>query len=406
MNLYIGIDWSERKHDASFMTEQGAVVGCLCFMHSCDGFAHFDATREQFGCAAADCVIGIETAHNLLIDFLWDRGYTQVYVIPPSVVKSKRSRMTTSGARTDRSDATLLAELLRTDRALLHPWRPGSALSRQLRAQVSYIIFLTKQVVAFSNRLRSSLVRYYPEALVVFSDITTQIALAFINAYPDPRQARALTYEQFLAFVDGHRYPKARNLPHCYARLQQARPTASPETTAAYAGQTQQQAQLLLALVKTKAGALRTLSQMFARSPDYAIFASLPGAGEYLAPALAAKFGEDRQRFPSAASVQELAGTCPVTEQSGRRRWVHFRRACDREFRNIAQKWASASIEKSVWAATYYAQQCARGASESLAYRRLANRWLAILWKLWMDNQAYDETRHLQDQVQRRQPQS
>lgn len=404
MHLYIGIDWSEKKHDASFMNEQGAIVGYLTFAHTCDGFAHFDATCQQFGCPAADVLIGIETAHNLLIDFVWDRGYEHIYVIPPSMVKSKRSRYTASGARTDRSDAILLAELLRTDRPLLHPWSPGSALSRKLRAQVSYLVFLTKQVVSFSNRLRSLLLRYYPEALVVFSDMTSQIALMFIAAYPDPQQARALTYEQFLAFVHQHRYPNARYLPLCYARLHQAQPHAAPQTAGAYAEQAQQQAELLLALVKAKTNALRAFGQMFAESPDHAVFASLPGAAEYLAPALAAKFGEDRARFPTAASVQQLAGTCPVTDQSGGRRWVHFRHACDREFRHITQQWAKASIERSLWAATYYAQQRAHGASESQACRCLANRWLAILWKLWQDKQPYDETRHLQDQANRRKP--
>jgi transposase len=47
---------------------------------------------------------------------------------------------------------------------------------------------------------------------------------------------------------------------------------------------------------------------------------SLPGAGELLAPSLLAKFGDDRARFPTAGSVQALAGTCPVTDQSGKKR--------------------------------------------------------------------------------------
>ncbi|HEX9595650.1 MAG TPA: hypothetical protein VF982_02130, partial [Anaerolineales bacterium] len=30
--------------------------------------------------AADDCLVGMETAHNVLIDYLWGRGYNQVYV--------------------------------------------------------------------------------------------------------------------------------------------------------------------------------------------------------------------------------------------------------------------------------------------------------------------------------------
>jgi hypothetical protein len=38
------------------------------------------------------------------------------------------------------------------------------------------------------------------------------------------------------------------------------------------------------------------------------------------------------------------------------------------------------------------------------AYRRLANRWLAIAWKLWQTKQPYDEAYHLQQRLQRSKP--
>ncbi len=70
-------------------------------------------------------MVGLETAHNLLIDFLWAHGYTQIYVLPPNLVKSNQGRHRQSGAKDDRCDATLMiAELVRTDRSHLYPWRP------------------------------------------------------------------------------------------------------------------------------------------------------------------------------------------------------------------------------------------------------------------------------------------
>ncbi|MBV7339969.1 hypothetical protein KFU94_69525 [Chloroflexi bacterium TSY] len=41
-------------------------------------------------------------------------------------------------------------------------------------------------------------------------------------------------------------------------------------------------------------------------------------------------------------SLQSLAGTCPVTKQSGKVRTVHFRRACDHDFRYFTQQFAAA----------------------------------------------------------------
>jgi hypothetical protein len=99
-----------------------------------------------------------------------------------------------------------------------------------------------------------------------------------------------------------------------------------------------------------------------------------------------------------------LAGTCPVTVKSGKKKWVKFRRGCNKEFRRIAQQFAMASKSRSGWAAAYWHEIRPRCHSDSHACRCLANRWLAIIWKLWQTRQAYDEDYHLQQRAQRRRP--
>jgi len=99
-----------------------------------------------------------------------------------------------------------------------------------------------------------------------------------------------------------------------------------------------------------------------------------------------------------------LAGTCPVTVASGKHKRVIFRHACDTEFRQITQQWARCSLRKSVWAVAYWQQVRSRSASDHDAYRRLANRWLAVLWKLWQSREPYDEAYHLQQRRLRSQP--
>jgi len=161
---------------------------------------------------------------------------------------------------------------------------------------------------------------------------------------------------------------------------------------------------LLLNLVKSKKNALRDLQTLFRQHPDCSVFDSLPGAGDLLAPALLAKFGDDRKRFPNPNSVQALAGTCPVTQSSGKRKFVHFRYACDREFRQIAQQWARSSLKRSVWANAYWERVRPHCHSRSHAYRCLANRWLAVAWKLWQIRQPYDEAYHLRQCALRSRP--
>jgi len=75
-------------------------------------------------------------------------------------------------------------------------------------------------------------------------------------------------------------------------------------------------ATLLLNTVRIKKATYKELGKLFVQHLDHDIFASLPGVGKLLAPALLVKFGDDRDRFPVPASVQILAGTCPVTSNS------------------------------------------------------------------------------------------
>ena len=140
--MYLGIDWSQAKHDACFLTDAGSIAARLTFAHQPDGFAKLDALRRQLGVPLDGCCVGVETAHSLLIDWLWTRGYTHLFVIPPNAVKSARQRYRQTGARTDQYDAFVIAEMLRTDQARLQPWYPDSPINQCIRAKVSLLLHL------------------------------------------------------------------------------------------------------------------------------------------------------------------------------------------------------------------------------------------------------------------------
>jgi transposase len=78
--------------------------------------------------------------------------------------------------------------------------------------------------------------------------------------------------------------------------------------------------------------------------PDYALFSAMPGAGPALAPRLLAAFGEPRERSTSAAEMQKYTGIAPVTERSGNKCWVHWRRHCPKFLRQTLVEWAAQSI--------------------------------------------------------------
>ena len=402
MKLLIGIDWGQDHHHVCILAANGSQQASFEISHTVEGFARLDAERAKFGVAAKECLVALETAHNLMVDYLWSHQY-QVYVIAPVVVKSSRGRYGASGAYTDASSAFLLADLLRTDLARFIPWRPDGELVRQMRAKLSLIDALQRDITRWSNRLLAVLLRVYPHPVGLFSELTTQIGLHFLMAYPTTQAAQGLSYQDFEAFCRQHRYPTSK-LPELYAYLQLPRPEPDPAALLAYQDEIPFLARTLLPLVQHRLQLIREVKELFGQHPDHFIFESLPGAGDLLAPGLLVKFGDHRERLPGAAIPQALAGTCPYTKQSSKKRAVLFRKACDHDFRRIAQQFAIESVKQSVWAATYWQEAYARCHSKSQAYRCLANRWLAIIWKMWQTRKPYDEAYHLKQRLLRRQP--
>ena len=401
MQLYIGIDWSRYKHDICILDQQGNPLAKFQIPHSAEGFAFLVERIRGFGSAPEDCFIAIECSYTLLIDFLWANGFTLIWVAPPNRVKAERTTRTSSGAKSDPGDAEVIADLVRTKRQRLQPWSPGSSILRRVQIQVRYIGHLTRDIVRQTNRLRDMLLRCFPAATGLFCNLDAQISLHFLQCFPTPQEASQLTWETFLQFARQHRYPAPRKLASRFIRLQQNTLHADPETAAAFRTMIVHTSETALAMVRAKYQALKELQALFLQHPLAPVFSSLPGAGVYLAPALLAKVGEDPSRFPSPASLQMLAGTCPVTEASGKRRLIKFRRACDHEFRTIAQQWARASLPESPWAQMYFQQIRIRCSNDAHAYRCLANRWLTVLWTLWQTQTPYDEDRHLKDRAAR-----
>jgi len=161
----------------------------------------------------------------------------------------------------------------------------------------------------------------------------------------------------------------------------------------------------LIATLRQGIAALdRQIEQAALAHPDFAIFDSFPGAGPVLAPRLLAAFGSQRDRYQSAAEIQQFSGIAPVLVRSGKTAWVHYRWACPKFLRQTFQKWAGHSIGFCDWARAYYEQQRIRGAGHHAAVRALAFKWIRIAFRCWKDRVPYDDSRYLQSLRQRGSP--
>jgi transposase len=137
-------------------------------------------------------VIGIETDRGLWVGALTAAGY-QVYAINPLAVAHYRDRHHVSGAKSDASDAKLLADLVRTDRhnhrSIAGDSPDAEAIKVLARAHQSLIWTRTRH----TNALRSALREYYPGALVAFEDLAHGDALGVLGRAPTPEQGATLS---------------------------------------------------------------------------------------------------------------------------------------------------------------------------------------------------------------------
>lgn len=88
-----------------------------------------------------------------------------------------------------------------------------------------------------------------------------------------------------------------------------------------------------------------------------------------------------------------------MTQQSGRRRHVFIRLACNKALCATVHLWSDLSRQHCAWAEAYYQQKKAEGKAHAAALRCLGQRWLKILWTMWQRGTTYDENLHTRNQV-------
>jgi hypothetical protein len=93
--------------------------------------------------------------------------------------------------------------------------------------------------------------------------------------------------------------------------------------------------------------------------------------------------------------LQQYAGIAPVTERSGKKSWIHWRRQCPTFVRQTLVEWAGQTINKPFRAGACYRRQRDKGSSYQAAVRALAFRWIHILFRCWQFRTPDDETTYL-----------
>ncbi|WP_433075281.1 IS110 family transposase [Dactylosporangium sp. CA-052675] len=385
---FAGIDWAQDSHAICVIDAAGEPLERLVVAHTKAGIGKAVGVLRRHGVAG----VGIERSDGPLVVGLLAAGL-EVFVMPPSRVKSLRGRYGSAGNKDDRFDAYMLADVVRTDRRRLTPLRPDTAATTSLRTLVRARADLVQHRVALVNQLRAHLLTVLPGVVGLFCELTSPISRAFLTAFPTQDAVDALTVEELTGWLAGQRYRK-RPPEVLLARLQDAPTGVTGPAGTALAGVTTAYLTAATGLIE-QINALETqIAQALAEHPDGAIFTSLPRAGTVRAARLLAEIGDARGRHPTPAALAGLAGVTPSTRQSGQVRMVAFRWSVNKQLRGAVCDFAADSRHANPWAADLYAQARARGHRHPHAVRILARAWLTIIWKLWTTGTPYNPDQH------------
>jgi transposase len=392
MALVAGIDWASEEHRLCLVDEQGRRVLERRIRHDEQGLVELCRLLAARGAER----VALERPDGLLVDRLLDAGVA-VVAVHPNQVKAARERYQVARGKSDGLDAYVLAELARTDMHRLRLLVPDSDETRALRALVRAREDLVATRVGLANQMRAQLESYWPGAAAIFADVDSPIALAFLERYPSPLDARGLGEKRLASFLARNRYCGRRSPDDLLARLRSAPTGRASElelearrsaVLALVAGLRPLVEQIGL-LTSQIAGALRSHA-------DGEIFLSLfrDPKTAVTAAALLAEIGDCRTRYPDAEALAADAGMSAVAVESGKHRSASFRRACDKHLRSAVATLADASRHHHPWAADVYQRARARGCDHPHALRILGRAWVRVLWRMWQDHSPYDPSRH------------
>jgi len=392
MSNYAGVDWAADKHDVLVADEAGEELLAATFAHDEKGLRALCRALVRLKVK----LVAIERPDGLLVERLLDAGL-RVLALHPNQVAATRARFRVSGGKSDRFDAFVLCELARTDSHRFRVLEPDGDETKALRALTRAREDLVHARVALTNQLRAELERFWPGPIGLFSDLHSQISLAFLERYPSPGDVRGLGEQRLAAFLARQHYPGGQKPAQLLAKLRRA-----PEGRVGEAELAARRA-LVLALVaalQPLVAQIKQLNEQIATAlrehPDGEIFTSLfrDPRSVVTAAELLAEIGDCRNRYPTRDALAADAGQAAVAVESGKRKTAAFRWGCNKRLRGAFCTLADSTRHWHPWAADRYAAARARGHDHPRALRTLGRAWCRVVWRCWQDRTPYDPARH------------
>jgi len=247
------------------------------------------------------------------------------------------------------------------------------------------------------------LLRFFPQIFELGSIYADSWLLELLEHAPTPEEARTLRLPKIRWLLEKHRIRRL-NAVEVHRVLHKTPLCVAPGVTAACRAHIRlllPQLRLVQTQLEATVDALKTALDDLEQQPsqkkehrDVTIIRSLPGAGTIVAATMLAE-ARDALVSRDYHRLRVIAGTAPVTRQSGKSSAVSMRRACNPRLRTAVHFLAATIIRYDARFKALYASHRQRGHSHPHALRVIADRALKMLVTMLRTDNPYDENKRV-----------
>lgn len=389
--FWVGIDWGGERHAISVVDDERTVVEQFEIGADLSDLRQLVDHLNRLGPVAG---IAIETTHNPLVGHLVSEGFT-VYPVNPKLSKNWREGNSVAGVKSDRRDGLMLGQELARRHESLRPFQADAPAVAELAGLCEKVRDLVNQRTSLVQRLKATLRLYYPAAMGFFSDWTSPVAWRFLKRFPTPEALAHARKDTLIKFLKANRIGLKPTWLERIDKRSEATHWPTPADSLGLEAMALATVAQLQALQPHIDKCDRLIAQRSEELPEVQVLRSLPGAGERLAPALAAITAVTVAEHGNYEALRCMSGVAPVEVQTGKRRRTQMRRRCNKHWRNTTHLFAMSSTKQCAWAKAFYDLRREQGDRHATALRKLADKWFKIINRMIDTGESYDDQRYV-----------
>jgi transposase len=400
---FVGIDWADEKH-AVCLRAAGSSKLEESTLRRKDIEEWALGLRERFG--GQPIAVCLEQSRGALIYSLMNYDFLVLFPVNPKQVARYREALAPSGHKDDPFDARTICRFVGEHHGNLRRLRPDDPVTQGLKLLNEGRRKWVNNRTAGCNQLQQRLKEVYPLALELASqDIFAPWFLNLLAKFSTQRELCRASPKQLTRFLRPLRGQAEAGPDPRIALIRAAKPLdVSEAILSAGTLAIVHLVNVIADLNKAVNDYDRQIASLMAKHPEGELFTGLPGAGEALAPRLAAAWGTDRERFESAEQVATWSGIAPIMKKSGKTCVVYQRWICPKFLKQTFHEFARCSIRQSAWARACYNMLLKGGHKHNAAVRALAFKWIRVMFRCWKDRIPYSEEVHLRNLRQSNSP--